>query len=338
MNPTQQVDAPTLNIPTNHGYGVGTFFTSLFCFLILSISLTAKAASCCGGGASSGIILPKFNKAMWDISLASESYDGFWTQKGNYQEDPKGSRLLQRRMNLSYAHRLNDNFQLSSSIAIINNDNQYSGDHSNVTALGDAQLGIWYEAFENVTCVYKINGWESLKPSIYFGGALTIPTGISPYTDRIDSSFDITGLGFYRLDANMIIEKTVYPYSISWQSQYGYTFKRPINQEYNQIVTPYTKQLGDRYAHTLSGAYTWFLKNLSMLTATISYSELTQKASTIDGIVDDASGMKKTSHGLSFAYSNAIRDWIFKFNLSRANEGENIPKTNVIGVGVSHVY
>ncbi len=335
MNPTQQVDAPTLNIPTNHWYGVGSFFTFL---LLMILSLPVFAASCCGGGASSGIILPKFNDAMWDVSLANETYDGFWTQAGNYQQDPKDSTLLQRRINASYAHRLNDNIQLSSNVALIHNDNQYSGENNSVTALGDMQLGLWYEAFDNVTCVYKINSWESLRPSIYIGSTLTIPTGISPYTDRIDSSFDITGLGFYRLDANMIIEKTVYPFSVSWQGQYGYTLERPINQEYGQTVDPYTKQLGDRYANTFSGAYTWFLKNLSMLTATISHSELTQNPSMIDGVKDHTSGLKKTTNSLSFAYSSAVRDWILKLNISQAIAGENIPKTHIISMGVSHVY
>ncbi|GAA6134007.1 hypothetical protein NBRC116188_07960 [Oceaniserpentilla sp. 4NH20-0058] len=336
MNPTQQVDMPTHNIPTNHWYGVGLFFTLLS--ISICFSLPTKAASCCGGGASSGIILPKFNEGMLDISFANENYNGFWTQTGHYQQDPKGSTLLQRRMSISYAKRLSDRFQLSSSIALINNHNQYSGDLQSITALGDTQVGIWYEAFDNVTCIYKINGWESLKPSIYLGTALTIPTGISPYTDRIDSSFDITGLGFYRLDTSMIIEKTIYPFSLSWQGQYGYTFERPVNQEYNQVVTPYNKQLGDRYSNTFSGAYTWFLTNLAMVTATLSHSQLTQHAATIDGVLDDSSGIKKTSQGLSLAYSNAIRNWIVKLNYIQATEGENIPKTHVMSMGVSHVY
>jgi len=338
MNPTQQVDRPTLNLLTNHGYGVGFFFTSIISFFILIFSPTSQAASCCGGGASSGIILPKFNDVMWDLSLANEDYDGYWTQQGVYQKDPRDSTLIQRRLNASYAHRLNDNFQLNSNIALVNNDNQYSGDRNSVTALGDMQLGIWYEAFDNVTCIYKINGWESLKPSIYFGGTLTLPTGISPYTDRIDSSFDITGLGFYRFDANVIIEKTVYPFSLSWQGQYGYTFKRPINQEYSQVITPYTKQLGDRYSNTFNGAYTWFLPNLSMLTLTASLSQLKEDSAKINGQIDHTSGLEKSTLGLAFAYSNAVRDWIIKASFSQADSGENIPKTQVLNIGVSHVY
>lgn len=336
MNPTQQVDMPTPEVPTNHWYGVGLFFT-LFIFLI-SYNLNTHAASCCGGGASSGIILPKFNDAMWDMSVSHEAYNGAWNKEGSYQKDPADSELLQRRLDLSYAYRLADQWQLNIGLPLIDNQNKYSGENSSVQGLGDMQLSVWYEAFDKVTCVYKINGWESLKPSLYFGSSLTLPTGISSYSDRVDSSFDITGLGFYRLDANMIIEKTVYPYSLSWQGKYGYTFERPVNQENGQAVTPYNKQLGDRRASIFSAAYTWFLPNLSMLTLTASHSQLEESKTKYDGVTDNNSGLNKTTMGLSFAYSSAVRDWIFKLGISEAQDGENIPKTQIINMGVSHVY
>ena len=191
MNPTQQVDMPIPEVPANHGYGIGLFFTLVL--FIFSFSSTSNAASCCGGGASSGIILPKFNDAMIDMGFSNETYNGFWTNKGQYKDDPKGSDLLQRRINISYAHRLADQWQLSVGVPLVDNQNTYSGEQSSVQGLGDMSLSLWYEAFEKVTCVYRINGWESLKPSIYLGTSLTLPTGISPYSDRVDSSFDITG-------------------------------------------------------------------------------------------------------------------------------------------------
>ncbi|MGR6872757.1 hypothetical protein ACU6U9_10715 [Pseudomonas sp. HK3] len=336
MNPTQQVDMPTPEVSANHWYGVGLFF-ALFIFLTSSSSIT-YAASCCGGGASSGIILPKFNNQMWDVSVSHERYDGAWTKEGVYQDDPADSDLLQRRLDFSYAYRLADQWQINVGLPLVDNQNKYSGDNSSVQGLGDMQLSIWYEAFNKVTCVYKINGWESLKPSIYFGTSLTIPTGISPYSDRVDSSSDITGLGFYRLDANMIIEKTVYPYSISWQGKYGYTFERPVNQEYEKPVKPYNKKLGDRTASIFSAAYTWFLPNLSMLSLTASHSTLKEQSAQYDGITDTSSGLEKTTLGLSLAYSSAVRDWIFKLGVNQAQDGENIPKTQIINMGISHVY
>lgn len=336
MNPTQQVDM-TLN-----KCQIDTFVKRLF----LSCSLLfvclypqwSFAASCCGGGASSGVILPKFNDAMWDIGFSNEVYDGYWTQQGNYQSDPAGSELIQRRINLSYAHRLSEQLQMNVTLPLVDNQNQYSGESSSVQGLGDTQIGLWYETFERVTCVYQITGWESLKPSIYFGTTLTLPTGISAYSDRVDNSFDITGRGFYRWDANMIIEKTVYPFSLGWQGSYGISIKRPINQEYGQAVTPYNKQLGDRYTSSFSGAYTWFLPNLAMLTATLSHTYIDEGETTYDSVKDHNSGFDKITTGLALAYNSSLRDWVIKLAFNQAERGHNYPKTQVLSMGVSHVY
>lgn len=359
MNPTQQVDKPIPTMLAQHGFGVGLFSTQFFSkrffsttalkmgamvfthqiVMLITLLFTANAhsASCCGGGASSGIILPKFNEAMWDVSVSNETYNGYWNQAGGYQADPKGSDLLQRRLNLGYAFRLADQWQMNLALPLVDNQNQYSGDKSSVQALGDMSVGLWYEAFERVTCIYKITSWQSLKPSIYVGGSLTLPTGISPYSDKVGSSFDITGLGFYRLDANVLIEKTIYPYSLSWQGKYGYTFERPINQEYGQAVTPYNKQLGIRTANIVSASYTWFMPNLSMLSLTASHSQLSEQAAHYNGITDHSSGLHKTTLGLALAYSNLIKNWVVKLGISQAQQGENIPKTQILTMGISHV-
>ena len=55
-------------------------------------------------------------------------------------------------------------------------------------------------------------------------------------------------------------------------------------------------------------------------------------------MTDNNSGLNKTTVGLSLAYSSAVRDWIFKLGISEAQDGENIPKTQIINMGVSHVY
>lgn len=337
MKTEQQVKArwanPFLNKRGHHPLIQGLFFA-----LTSIISTSAAAASCCGGGASSGVILPKFNDAMWDISVAHEAYDGYWTQSGDHQDDPANSDLLQQRLQLSYAHRIGEQWQVNISLPLIDNQNTYSGNTSQVTALGDTQVSLWYEAFERVTCVYKITGWESLKPSVYIGSSLTIPTGVSAYSDRVDNSFDITGLGFYRLDANAIIEKTVYPWSLSWQGSYGHHIERPINQEYGQPVAPYDKQLGDRRSSSLAVAYTWFLPGLAMLNLGFSHQYLKQDATQYDGQNDALSGFSKTSFGTNLSYTTSPRDWIVKLGISQAQSGYNYPKTLSVSAGVSHVF
>ncbi len=306
-------------------------------FIVL-FSNTTFAASCCGGGAGSGAILPKFNYFMWDIGYSHESFDGFWDQQKNYKGDPVGSDLKQTRLNLSYAQRLSDDWQMNVFMPLIHNQNNYSQNTSNTYGLGDMSIGVQYETFESVTCVYKINSWASLKPSVYLGATLTIPTGISAYSDRINNNQDITGRGFYRLDANILIEKTVYPYSVAWQSSYGQHFSRPINEEVGQPIESYQKKLGERTNHSLSFSYTLFLPHLAMLSSTLSYSKLEEAMTENDGINDTASGLNKDSLALNFAHTSGARDWIIKLGFNQSVSGKQIPKTTVLNLGVSHVY
>ena len=333
MNPTQQVDM-TLNQFVNIKL-VKRLFLS---FSLLFIMNNSFAASCCGGGASAGIILPKFDDAMWDLSFSQATEDGSWNSNGEYQKGLNNSKLQQRRLNLSYAHRLAEQWQFNVTLPLVYNINQYSGENNSAQGLGDTQVGLWYEAFERVTCVYKITGWESLKPSLYFGSSITLPTGISAYSDRVDDSSETTGQGFYRWDANMIIEKTVYPFSLGWQGSYGVAIKRPINQEYGQAITPYNKKLGNRSSSVFSGSYTWFMPDLSMVTATLSQSRITEADVSYDGITDEESDYSSTTNGLSIAYNSSLRDWILKLSLNDMESGNNTPNNQTVSIGVSHVY
>ena len=314
------------------------FKFKILLLLFVLLSGNTFAASCCGGGAGGGVILPKFNHTMWDVAYSHESYDGFWNQQKKYKDDPVGADLVQSRLNLSYAKRMGDDVQMSVFVPLVHNQNNYGQDTSTTYGLGDMSMGIQYETFAGVTCVYKINSWESLTPSVYLGATLTIPTGISAYSDRIDNNQDITGRGFYRLDANILIEKTVYPYSVAWQSSYGQHFSRPVNEEIGQPVDSYTKQLGDRSNHTFSVSYTWFLPHLAMLNSTVSYSQLAESKTKNSGIVDPASGLSKDSLALNFAHTSGARDWIIKLGVNRALSGKQIPRTTVVNLGLSHVY
>lgn len=309
---------------------------ALFIFSLV-FSTHSQAASCCGGGASSGVILPKFNQAMWDVSLAQKNDKGSWQQDGDHNQTTTGNESLQQNINLNYAHRLNDNWQMSYGLPLTSNQNQNSGKTYSNFAIGDFTIGTWYEAFENVTCVYKITGLESLKPAVYFGSSLTLPTGISAYSDDA-TEFNTTGAGVYRLDANMLIEKTVYPFSLSWQASYGEHLDRPVYQRYGSEIPRYNLQLGTQTSHTLSFAYTHFLPNLSMLSVTTTLTNVEQKASQINGQDDTATGFDKNTLGLNLSFFNGSREWNIKFNNSLDFGGNNTAKYFTSSIGVSRVY
>ncbi len=298
------------------------------------------AASCCGGGSASALVLPKFSNAMIDASFDIEQYDGFWNRDGDHINDPSGSDLNQYRLNISYAHRLASRWQTSVTIPYTWNDNQYSGLDTQTNGLGDANINLWYEAFDDVTCIGKVTTLADLKPAIYFGATLTLPTGISAFDD-VDTSFDITGRGFYRLDGNVLLEKTIYPWSTSLLLSYGKYLERSVNREYGKFVEPYETNLGDRLLATLAFGYTQFLDSMNTITYMLAYSHLQEEKAKINGRTDPTSGFEKRSLALTAAYATMDRDWVFKASWSHAIDrdgwGENFPTTDVLTLGVTHV-
>lgn len=312
---------------------------AVFC-LSAFYSAQLEAASCCGGGSSSSLVLPKFSQAMVDASFDYEVYKGFWNQDGDWTQDPKGSDLKQYRLNLGYAHRLAPRWQASASLPYVWNQNKYASMSRNTSGIGDAAVSMWYEAFDKVSCVWEVNSWQDLKPAVYWGGSLTVPTGTSPYDD-VQDNFDTTGRGFYRLDLSMLMDKTVYPWNASFQVTYGKHLQRSVNREYGTYVDPYRKQLGDRFNSSLSFGYTYFTDAMESLTGTLAYAYLKEGKGTIDGDTDPNSGMEKRSLAASVAWATEDRDWVTKFTLSHAptNDGwgRNFPATNVFTVGATHV-
>ena len=311
---------------------------SLIPVAFVGLSTTAHAASCCGGGSASSLVLPKFAEGMIDVSMDYEHYTGQWDNDGNWKSEPYN--LNQYRINMGYAHRLASNWQASVTLPYVFNRNKYPNLERNTNGFGDGTVSVWYEAFEKITCVWDVNKWEDLMPAVYMGGTLTVPTGTSPFDDVADN-FDITGRGAYRLDASVLIDKTIYPWNMTFGATYGKYLERPVNQEYGTYVTPYHKQYGDRFNTNLSFGYTYFTDEMESITGTLAYAILKEDEATIDGTVDTTSGFRKETISATLALATENRDWVYKltFNHSPTSNdwGENFATTNVITVGVSHV-
>jgi len=314
----------------------GLVFGTTFLFSQLS-----TAASCCGGGSASSIIVPKFFSEMYGASFSYEQYDGFWNQNGEYVNDPPGSDLKQYRLNLAYALRLAPNWQMSAGLPFVLNDNNYSGLDSSTSGFGDATASLWYEAFDEIKCVYAVRSVKDLIPAAYFGATLTVPTGKSAYGNDVQNSFDVTGRGFYRLDATMLLDKTIYPWTMIVEFTYGKYLERPVNNEYGTYIEPYRKTLGDRKLGVVSLGYTDFLDELDAMTYTLAYSNLKEYQGEINHVTDSTSGFSKESFTFTAAYATAEKDWIVKMSLNHSlrknNWGSNFPVTDIISVELIHV-
>ncbi len=299
------------------------------------------AGSCCGGGGGAALILPKGNKALVDLTLEMEKYDGFWNQDGKHIDDPAGSDLRQYRLTLGTAARLASRWQASLAVPYVWNHNRYSGNVSSSDGLGDSTLSLWYEALDDLS-IWKLKSLKDLTPSVLIGPSLTIPTGISPYDDRT-SSFDVTGRGFYRLDGNLQVDKTFRPFTASVALGYGRYLERAVNKEYGRYVEPYHKRLGNRTSASASLGYIAVLgTGGDQLTGTASISYIDEEDGTRNGETDPTSEFRKTSVGGALLWSGTDRDWSVKASWNHAIQaqgwGENFPTTDVYGIGVRYGF
>lgn len=318
-----------------------TSYLSLAALLASFYSSSVWSASCCGGGSASTLVLPRFVKHMVDASMAYEQYDGYWNQQGKWTSDPVGSNLNQYRLGIGYAHRFNNNWQGSFSLPYVINDNQYSGLDAQTDGIGDMQLSLWYEAFDGMMCVTRVNRPQDLIPATYLGLALTVPTGVSPYDD-VDNNFDITGRGMYRLDAALSIEKSIGSWNTVIKGRYGKHLKRDINREYGKYVEPYSAKLGSRKLVSGSVGYSQLLESMDSLTYTLAYAYLSQNNAKVAGHQDSSSAFSKRSITGNLAYSTLDRRWVYRLSwnhsLTDDNKGRNFPTTDIITTGVSYVF
>jgi hypothetical protein len=326
--------------------------TTLHAFRILSAALvlgvallsplSAWAGSCCGGGGGTALLLPSYYNGMIDISFDFEKYHGYWDSSGKVRYDPPNSDLRQYRLNFGYAKRLSQRWQTSITIPYVWNDNTYSGALSRTDGVGDTTLNVWYEAVDDKSA-WKIRSLKDMVPSVTIGVDLLVPTGISPYDD-VNSSFDITGRGFYRLDGNLQVSKTVNPWNASLSLSYGTYLERSVNREVLVgYVEPYRKKLGDRASASISLGYIYYIgTGGDKLTGTGSFNYLTEGDTAYDGVPLGNTGFRKKSIGASIAYASTDHDWGVRFSWNHAvhqdDWGDNFPITDIYTLGVSYGF
>lgn len=278
---------------------------------------------------------------MWDLSTSWEHYHGQWDKSGDWLADPAGSDLNQYRLTGAFAYRLAERWQMAMALPYVVNNNRYDGPDANSAGLGDATLAFKYESFDDPQCVYEVSTMADLIPAIYWGLNVTLPTGLSPYDDVGDT--EITGRGFYRLDGSVLFDKTIYPWTASLSLNYGTYLQRPVNRDYGNYVEPYDKQLGDRSSYAVAMGYVHITENISEITTTLSYSDLREaKGWDSSGGLSSATEFTRRTLSLTVAWSDITKSWVAKTTWTHTPSedgwGENFAATDVLSIGVSHVY
>ncbi len=309
-------------------------------FLALAVPGQARAASCCGGGGGGASVLPRGERALLDLSLDLEKYDGYWDTGRVHRPDPPGSRLFQGRLNLTGAWRLSGPWQAAVTVPYVWNSNVYSGQASKTRGLGDSSLSLWWEAWTERSA-WRAATAGDLIPSVTIGPTLTVPTGLSPYDD-VASSFDVTGRGFYRLDATVMLDKSYRAWSGSASLAYGLYLERPVNRFYGNWVEPYRKRLGNRALASGSLGYRTFLgTGGTSLALSGAISWLREDPGTIAGAPDPSSGMEKSAVTGTLTWAGTDEDWSARLAWSHAIQangwGRNFPTTDIVTLGARYV-
>lgn len=303
-------------------------------------SRPVEAASCCGGGSSASLVLPKFAKFLIDGSIEHEKYNGFWNSDGVYQEDPAGADLRQLRMTAGAALRIHDNIQTFLSIPYVINLNTYTGVKSTTYGAGDTTIGFNFELFNDIRCVYRVLSFADLLPATYLAVKTTLPTGISPY-DKIPNSFDITGLGFYTFNFSLLLDKTISSFNMSLGANYSVSAQRPVNMEYGRYIEPYKVRQGDKLNLTATAGYSFMFDSMDSLTVSLGYGYVEEFSWKINGIKNDLTGFHKHNLVAGLAFATADQNQVIKinnsFNLPLDNWGSNKPVTITTTLEYSYV-
>jgi hypothetical protein len=321
------------------------FSTSIAAALLVGAAalfpLPAQAGSCCGGGAGAALSVPKYARAVADLSFDAERYDGYWNQAGKHLNDPPGSDLSQYRLNMGLGYRFATDWQASITLPYIWNDNAYSGVSSKTDGLGDTTINLSYDLLDDQS-TWRVRNLSDMVPGVTLGLALLLPTGNSAYDD-VTSSFDVTGRGFYRLDGTLLVEKAFRPWNVALNLAYGTHFERSVNREYGKYVEPYRKQLGDRASASLALGYTYILgSGGNSLSGTVSYAWLNEDDVSYNGYTDQNSGFRKQSLGGMLTYASTDSDWSLRAGWNHALQqdgcGRNFPTTDIFTLGVRYVF
>lgn len=318
-------------------FGMASAIPFVLFFLVVK---PIHAGSCCGGGTAGALLLPKSAQWLFAASGDFEKYSGYFDRDGKYLNDPPRSDLRQYRAQGGVAVRLASRWQAALASGYVFNSNRYTGLVSKTHGPADSVLSLTYETFDNMRCVWRVRQWADLTPAVYLASQLTLPTGVSPY-DNVQSSFDITGRGFYRIEGKVIVEKTVYPFTLALTALYGTHFARPVNRDYGLFVEPYRKRLGDRFTGIATLSYTYFTESMAGLTIGATYTYLHEADATINGYVDKTTGFERHLFGASLAWATPERELVYSVSynpaLHESGLQKNFPATHVVSIGVNYV-
>ncbi|MCX6165905.1 MAG: hypothetical protein NTU73_13755 [Ignavibacteriae bacterium] len=279
--------------------------------------------SCCGGSFYDIAVLSLNKKALLNVGVNYDNYNGVWNQNGEWRKLNITS--WQMKPLLAGAYRFNKYLQAGMTIPYIINRNELPGLSPQASGLGDISVSGRFELLHEFQRYksgerYKV---DTKKPYLAITAGLTFPTGTSDETATTES--EITGKGIFSSSLGLSAIKSIIQnkFQIALDLSWQHNFEKSYNKIYNEpLQVTQNKKLGDRFNYGLSFIY---LIN-SWHAASASIGGFRQGAYKIDDIKGDNSDESSFTFSASYSYYPVSFVRItptFKWFIPQNNFGKN---------------
>jgi hypothetical protein len=226
------------------------------------------AQSCCGGSLYDIAVLSLDKKALFNVGINYDNYNGAWNQNGEWRKINITS--WQMKPVIASAYRFNKYLQAGMTIPYVINRNELPGLNPQASGLGDISISGRFELFHEFQR-YKVGDRFQIdrkKPYIAFTAGLTFPTGKSDETATTEA--EITGKGIFSSSLGISAIKSIIQnkFQIALDLSWQHNFEKNYNKLYNEpIEVSLNKKLGDRFNYGFSFIYlinTWHAASASI--------------------------------------------------------------------------
>jgi hypothetical protein len=224
------------------------------------ISLSAHAASCCGGGQSAASVMIADHLQEWTLSTIYRSDLGQTNNNGQALMDADQNKDRTLTNFVEYKRLFASRAQGNISINFIQKESQRLGKNESNSGLGDLAFGSFYEAFTN----YNYN---LFSPRVFFGAKFIIPFGENNFNSKKALRTDIRGTGFYKIDLPVVAVISDWKFSISPQ------------------YLPKQKNLSATYAFATSGSYSYAINDEFDISAGLQWNYIAQKTHQLQSLM-----------------------------------------------------
>jgi hypothetical protein len=298
------------------------FLIILFILSVFSLA-DISAQSCCGGSFYDIAVLSLDKKALFNVGVNYDNYNGVWNQNGEWKKLNITS--WQMKPLVAAAYRFNEYLQAGMTIPYVINRNELPGLNPQASGLGDISVSGRFELFHEFQR-FKENGRfqvERKKPYLALTAGLTFPTGVSDETAKTEA--EIMGKGIFSSSLGLSAIKSVIQnkFQIGLDLNWQHNFEKKYDKLYNEeLQISQYKKLGDRFNYGLSFIY---LIN-PIHAASVSVGGFRQGAYKIDGV--EGSNSDESSFTFSASYTYYPTSFVritptFKWFLPQNDFGKN---------------